>query len=1764
MPTVGPVRSSGGESPSLVSSPSFVENTKVGRLPSPVTSPVFLNSGRYSATSPSTSTSSSTVEEGGCKRDEKFRLLSYESPCGMSKDGSAVTLRGAGPSALLDKGGEVPCRGEDKRGSDREEEERAGIREGRNTRSSTLSLTTCDGAPRTGHTSTSQCSSSSSSNSENGSLRSDDSWDSSPAAVVDPVARQSRRSDSGGVSGGFGHLGEGVSSCVRESAAALLAKFLLSGKGFDALKSTNFKGADSDDHDRKKLELVKNTASIHYAGEQQSDESEGVPGRSFSQGSSEQQSLLEGDSSDTVVNNGGGLSRNLSSTSRELLGNGVAGGLRGQRMANRSERSRNSSVMVTRKDSSPLQCASPQYNRSDSFENRALFSQSGCCTGMGITTRGGGPVLSAEESYAGSPMDPSSPDHRGISSYSSRHDASSAYLSARGGGGGGDVSGSDLVAPCKENCRSKSTAEREDRAHRSGSGSEHGEFLPSPSSWSDLPGFIAAFYEAEERGGRQAMPRQNKKGSAARGGERGQEEDVKNGMLPKRSTSSLQRDISPDPTPLLSRKKRKVLDPEDQEQQPAQTGPERNRNPHHQYTDEERAAVNQFIVGGAMEACGALMKTESPTWMPPFTLHDSHRLVYELIDEFGKRRTNFSILVPKVLRLIRIFLQHAQAGKWDEPEAPAPLPTCAAFNDVGQTKTVKRLEQCFPFFASQGGLLLCTQGRRLESGGGGKYYFQDRRGRVVGCHKHDLSQYTSQGCVSSPVLLKTLLFCLVLKPRYLAGVDPNHAALSPVSTATTATSSTSTGSQALAGLGGGLLLNRSHSSSVEGVGPHYSFSLSPGPVTPPTKRSASGDIDSQARSLHQSNSCDDGDASDTRQGEGRGSGREREFPMLEAAGEADLWEAVTDVEKLVGQTERLISFPETAKAISQAEGSDFGVGNCPFSSASLNKNADSMVHDYPGTGAMSSDVLEGTGGRGGSFCMATPCCGGTEEEVATTCVRSSNPQRLVRVYRSLVEEQKTHVVERLLRVWSMTLHVHTGNESSGSHKGLSGGGRQGKQRQGGGDADLSDFDQNDDSFKDGTAANGPCRKRLLRTGGVKCRTGQQIEPSKLLHEGSPEKKCGGIGWRPCVSLLWVKPLPLAQSMLKWSRRSTASVDADIDGLGMDDEQMPLELNDLLYAQKGGDGYGIDASLASSQKIDLLPRHVTSCASTHLPSDPSSVDYSPTLLSPQSCGREVSPGERLSGEALAEQVGREEDLRAWVVRHLEAGVRGRNSGAGGGGDQGVTSKAVAELHACLEGGAARSSESPTECDQGERGTLDDRWRGGFPEVMNREVRLTAESEGQNGGEPSSALRSDGAKGVGGTRGTQGGGSHISDKSRFSSVDSSGCGGEPAVAMSFSESQAKRATYLNEEPGPLGQAGAEKTRHSGESRSDSGEMTDSELVQDGRTGGSAVQRSQVVQQERTTTTTTTESPQLESPDVQETCGKLKSLLAHPGGSEVFQAVRTLVEAALAHNGGAGGFGVSSEAGDTRALTAGDTLLKTGGEMTASQSTGGVGGKIALGESSSPSYSPQTAPSRRLHQTPLSTHRANCSSPAKSSGQSRGYTPKVPIPSKETENNAVVGHSPGVTIDTEGEVSGGGEAHDGKVEGFSPVILSALETLRVPADGTEKESSFPHVSEQSGERGVGSSQVKRLSSEAGFVVPSKNVKGGHRTSITRVSRVNGKEGADVERHDSQSEEVFEELKDQLESQLGLHKRPVSRQQLEMLLMHMLRVEEPEKVSG
>ncbi|CBZ55337.1 conserved hypothetical protein [Neospora caninum Liverpool] len=636
-------------------------------------------------------------------------------------------------------------------------------------------------------------------------------------------------------------------------------------------------------------------------------------------------------------------------------------------------------------------------------------------------------------------------------------------------------------------------------------------------------------------------------------------------------------------------------------------------------------------------------------------------LVRELIEEFGKRRTNFSVLVPKVLNLVRLFLHRSEMGCWDSP-FPAPLPTCAAFSDGDQAKTVRMLEEFYPLFNSQGGLLLCTQGRRLESGGGGKYYFQDKCGRVVGCHKHDLAEYTAQGCVSSPVLLKTLLFCLVLKP--LPRAAQRGAAVS------------------ISGATGGMSLKSDA----------YTH---PCDDDFPSQRTTVGNIDGTDR--------DTGEASKgppvfagqhytalealpacVEPGPDSSSQDDTIFPSNGSSSvgieerEAQLWKAVLDVKELVGQTERLMS------CLHSEAGQSAAMSSSPLESR--NQTPLSSERENPSLDAERDAMGYKDSGEFDSFLSSC--------NIQTISIRTSNPQRLVRVYRSLVQGEKTHTVEHLLRVWSVTLHIHDSEESTSCNSGgiqterskgcweKDAGG--GEVSVGGWSADAMNSQlrmKKDHAKRCPSMQNGRSSRHQFDNSRVGewgedvadthshvngCKEQASVEVSSLIR-----KKDSVVTWRPCLSLLWVKPLPLEQSMIKWSRRSIMTEVSSGDCCG--NSEMDYTFPSVV---SGGRHYDEVPSTVkkTNGRDELFSHRGASCDSTRSPSHPSSVDYTPSLLSPVSCIRGASPGRGGRDDTFQHPLdlaslgtfNNERQMSAWLaIKVATARLRGLSIGEGEG-------------------------------------------------------------------------------------------------------------------------------------------------------------------------------------------------------------------------------------------------------------------------------------------------------------------------------------------------------------------------------------------------------------------------------------------------------------------------------------------------------------------
>lgn len=145
-------------------------------------------------------------------------------------------------------------------------------------------------------------------------------------------------------------------------------------------------------------------------------------------------------------------------------------------------------------------------------------------------------------------------------------------------------------------------------------------------------------------------------------------------------------------------------------------------------------------------------------------------LAHRLLMEFGKTRTNYSTLVPRVVEVMRIYRDYG-AGQ-------SPVPVVTNLDDLLNDEALMRIEHRYPDSIESGFLVLCTERRALRSGGGGKYYFMDSDDRLVGCHKSDLGNYAHKGILKQgPVLLKNLIFVFIMRAAY--GLDPRSKSSNP-------------------------------------------------------------------------------------------------------------------------------------------------------------------------------------------------------------------------------------------------------------------------------------------------------------------------------------------------------------------------------------------------------------------------------------------------------------------------------------------------------------------------------------------------------------------------------------------------------------------------------------------------------------------------------------------------------------------------------------------------------------------------------------------------------------------------------------------------------------------------------------------------------------------------------------------------------------------------------------------------------------------------
>ncbi|KAH8739381.1 hypothetical protein FG386_000353 [Cryptosporidium ryanae] len=142
-----------------------------------------------------------------------------------------------------------------------------------------------------------------------------------------------------------------------------------------------------------------------------------------------------------------------------------------------------------------------------------------------------------------------------------------------------------------------------------------------------------------------------------------------------------------------------------------------------------------------------------------------------LILEFTKSRTCYLKLVPSVIEVFRIVR--------DIPSR-CPVPIVQSIDDLGKEKNIEKFENYFNSCITKqncGFLAFCTEKRALKSGGGGKYYFFDRKLQLNGCHKVDVMNHHRQKNIMGPVFMKVLLFMFVVDPPY--HLDPRARSSNP-------------------------------------------------------------------------------------------------------------------------------------------------------------------------------------------------------------------------------------------------------------------------------------------------------------------------------------------------------------------------------------------------------------------------------------------------------------------------------------------------------------------------------------------------------------------------------------------------------------------------------------------------------------------------------------------------------------------------------------------------------------------------------------------------------------------------------------------------------------------------------------------------------------------------------------------------------------------------------------------------------------------------
>ncbi|KAF7457061.1 hypothetical protein HWI79_2410 [Cryptosporidium felis] len=142
-----------------------------------------------------------------------------------------------------------------------------------------------------------------------------------------------------------------------------------------------------------------------------------------------------------------------------------------------------------------------------------------------------------------------------------------------------------------------------------------------------------------------------------------------------------------------------------------------------------------------------------------------------LMLEFTKSRTCYLKLVPSVIEIFKIVR--------DAPSR-CPIPIVQSIDDLGKEKNIEEFENYFLNCTSKqnsGFLAFCTEKRALKSGGGGKYYFFNKKLQLNGCHKVDVLNHHKQKNILGPVFMKVLLFMFVVDPPY--HLDPRARSSNP-------------------------------------------------------------------------------------------------------------------------------------------------------------------------------------------------------------------------------------------------------------------------------------------------------------------------------------------------------------------------------------------------------------------------------------------------------------------------------------------------------------------------------------------------------------------------------------------------------------------------------------------------------------------------------------------------------------------------------------------------------------------------------------------------------------------------------------------------------------------------------------------------------------------------------------------------------------------------------------------------------------------------